>query len=317
MSSSTTSSSPPPTNTNDNANPSSFFSPGSSPPLILAFLAIGLFSAAMVAVFGWRRVHFGRATSPFHLDPLGRQIDQTGRRQPFSLGDRPKLWDFWTGTPRDGVSLINQERDLGFRADKDEWQRQNKMEGKPEDVKWDNLQPLAVAVTSLDKDNERHDSATNHAHASISPNSLSTTFRQRLRHFQSQYTTYRSPIFRNRAAHDHNNHNHPTSPSQSPEPHSHPQSDPEKRNTNSPSSPSSTKLPVDTTSGPVDVQIAVAIAMPTPPRINKGKRMSVDSDLGDGEDVDGGDKLEYALGFCRVVCNRGRNCKEGKGREAG
>ncbi|KAK0449730.1 uncharacterized protein EV420DRAFT_1646723 [Desarmillaria tabescens] len=74
------------TDSNNNSNPS-FFSPGSSPPLILAFLAIGLFAAAMIAVFGWRRIQFGTA--------VGSRADVDERLR--HLGKRPKLWDLWTG----------------------------------------------------------------------------------------------------------------------------------------------------------------------------------------------------------------------------
>ncbi|KAK0494718.1 hypothetical protein EDD18DRAFT_353249 [Armillaria luteobubalina] len=71
-------------NGNNNAG---FFSPGSSPPLILAFLAIGLFAAAMIAVFGWRRIQFGSTAGP------RAGVDERLRH----LGERPKLWDLWTG----------------------------------------------------------------------------------------------------------------------------------------------------------------------------------------------------------------------------
>lgn len=67
------------------------FSPAGSPPLILAFLAIGLFSAAMIVVFGWRRIQFGRfiiggpQPSPF------RDASKTT----FVLPQKPKLWEMW------------------------------------------------------------------------------------------------------------------------------------------------------------------------------------------------------------------------------
>ncbi|KAK0203565.1 hypothetical protein DFS33DRAFT_811934 [Desarmillaria ectypa] len=82
--SSTDSNAAPPSNDSNNNN---FFSPGSSPPLILAFLAIGLFAAAMIAVFGWRRIQFGSAAGP--------RAGVDGRLR--HLGERPKLWDLWTG----------------------------------------------------------------------------------------------------------------------------------------------------------------------------------------------------------------------------
>ncbi|KAK0480524.1 hypothetical protein IW261DRAFT_1124931 [Armillaria novae-zelandiae] len=75
------------TDSSNNNNNASFFSPGSSPPLILAFLAIGLFAAAMIAVFGWRRIQFGSTAGP------RAGVDERLRH----LGERPKLWDLWTG----------------------------------------------------------------------------------------------------------------------------------------------------------------------------------------------------------------------------
>ncbi|KAF9567176.1 hypothetical protein CPC08DRAFT_703426 [Agrocybe pediades] len=64
-----------------------------SPPLILAFLAIGLFSAAMIVVFGWRRVQLSRgwALGGFPVDGGGT----TTTRNEFILAQKPKLWDVW------------------------------------------------------------------------------------------------------------------------------------------------------------------------------------------------------------------------------
>ncbi|THV04727.1 hypothetical protein K435DRAFT_159921 [Dendrothele bispora CBS 962.96] len=152
-------SSSPPTQTspggdiNDN-----FFTPGSSPPLILAFLAIGLFSAAMVAVFGWRRVHTGRALARYGMmDPLGRHMGDgagtgNGRKKVVDYGEPPKLWDLWTGSPRDGIRSGSQlrgvEEDLGFGVGNDtdiEVEKKNgknwgfAMDDRGEEVRWDNL----------------------------------------------------------------------------------------------------------------------------------------------------------------------------------
>lgn len=77
---------PPPPDNNANAdhNP---FSPAGSPPLILAFLAIGLFAAAMVAVFGFRRVQ------------LVRSFGVRGMANPFPPEEsevprpKPQLWE--------------------------------------------------------------------------------------------------------------------------------------------------------------------------------------------------------------------------------
>jgi hypothetical protein len=79
------------TSTNSNSTPdgSSFFTPSGSPPLILAFLAIGLFTAAMIAVFGYRRIHWGR---PWVSDV--QEVVQSSRRRD-DIGEKPKLWDLW------------------------------------------------------------------------------------------------------------------------------------------------------------------------------------------------------------------------------
>ena len=69
------SSSPQPTSTATSSSPdtssTSNFSPSNSPPLILAFLAIGLFSAALVFMF-WRRIQGDRGwrmtATPLNID---------------------------------------------------------------------------------------------------------------------------------------------------------------------------------------------------------------------------------------------------------
>lgn len=67
------------------------FGANGSPPLILAFLAIGLFGIAMVVVFGFRRIHTGRWDSI-------RTLGAAGMGTPL-LGEKPKLWDLWTKGP--------------------------------------------------------------------------------------------------------------------------------------------------------------------------------------------------------------------------
>ncbi|KXN87779.1 hypothetical protein AN958_08163 [Leucoagaricus sp. SymC.cos] len=81
-------------------------SPTGSPPLILAFLAIGIFSAAMIAVFGWRRVQLGRSDNLWRYggsigsdarratrdsDSAGSADRTTGEK----LGKRPVMWEAW------------------------------------------------------------------------------------------------------------------------------------------------------------------------------------------------------------------------------
>ncbi|GLB42166.1 hypothetical protein LshimejAT787_1101810 [Lyophyllum shimeji] len=74
--------------------PGPTFSPGASPPLILAFLAIGLFAVSMIGVFGWRRVQYSRLVAAGN-NPTWLQINtfDTSRRD---IGPEPKLYEVWT-----------------------------------------------------------------------------------------------------------------------------------------------------------------------------------------------------------------------------
>lgn len=72
------------------------FSPSSSPPLILAFLAIGLFSAAMAFVF-WRRIQGNRGWRLTATIPLNNIDRSPYVNLPFSNTDVPKLWDLSNG----------------------------------------------------------------------------------------------------------------------------------------------------------------------------------------------------------------------------
>jgi hypothetical protein len=84
-----------------------FFTPSGSPPLILAFLAIGLFAAAMIAVFGYRRIHWGR---PWSVEGDVDVVERAPRRRRENFGERPKLWDVWV-VPRMEVAA----KDAGGR----------------------------------------------------------------------------------------------------------------------------------------------------------------------------------------------------------
>ncbi|KAK7044481.1 hypothetical protein R3P38DRAFT_2879003, partial [Favolaschia claudopus] len=53
-----------------------------SPPLILAFLAVGMFAISMIVFFGWRRI--AAARTPW-VPPS----------EAVSIGERPKIWDVW------------------------------------------------------------------------------------------------------------------------------------------------------------------------------------------------------------------------------
>jgi hypothetical protein len=60
--------------------------PTASPPLVLAFLAVGLFTAALITVFGCRRVTLGQRWAANH-----RAIQVVGIES--KVEDRPRLWD--------------------------------------------------------------------------------------------------------------------------------------------------------------------------------------------------------------------------------
>ncbi|KAJ6525082.1 hypothetical protein DFH09DRAFT_1329186 [Mycena vulgaris] len=84
------------------------FSLGASPPLILAFLAVGMFVISMLVFFGWRRLTAGRR----------RWMDPT-TTPPARFGEIPKLWDVW--------SPSKQPRETGT-------------------AEWHSIQPLAATV---------------------------------------------------------------------------------------------------------------------------------------------------------------------------
>lgn len=67
------------------------FSANGSPTLVVAFLAIGLFTVVMAAMFGWRKMHRGRLS----VQPIRPPRDRPGKK-PIVLGEKPTLWDMWT-----------------------------------------------------------------------------------------------------------------------------------------------------------------------------------------------------------------------------
>jgi len=69
-------------------------SPVGSPPLILAFLAIGIFSVAMIAVFGWRRIQFqlGRETG-LRGHPEQRRSTRGINSAGLADLEKPILWE--------------------------------------------------------------------------------------------------------------------------------------------------------------------------------------------------------------------------------
>ncbi|KAJ6495450.1 hypothetical protein C8R45DRAFT_987388 [Mycena sanguinolenta] len=91
---------------NDSGSDGTGFSLTASPPLIIAFLAVGLFAISMVVFFGWRRMTAGH--TPWVV-PADNAL----------IREKPKLWDVWS--PHD--QPMNAPR----------WE-------------WCNIQPLAAAV---------------------------------------------------------------------------------------------------------------------------------------------------------------------------
>ncbi|TFK73343.1 hypothetical protein BDN72DRAFT_854794 [Pluteus cervinus] len=137
--------SPNPTGSNSNGNGANFFSPTTSPPLILAFLAIGLFSVAMIAMFGWRRIQYGRGWAAHLRDddeltgfgPSGtrgtRGLGRGGLYGEPWFGEKPKLWDLWaekrTGLSRTTVVAVGADSKEGITTSS----------VRDEDIRWDNI----------------------------------------------------------------------------------------------------------------------------------------------------------------------------------
>jgi len=90
----------------DGGDSSSPQSPVGSPPLILAFLAIGVFSVAMIAVFGWRRIQsqFGGEISFWGYPEQRRStrgIDSARLADP-KFGEKPILWEVQVEHDKEG-----------------------------------------------------------------------------------------------------------------------------------------------------------------------------------------------------------------------
>jgi len=112
----------------DNNQPKNPFSPAGSPPLILAFLSIGLFAAAMIVVFGWRRIQFGRSSWTVGGTP-GNGEGAMAR----ILLNRPKLWDLWNKEDVSWSQVAGNEKG-----------------GHDPKLQWANIMPLtATTVTKV------------------------------------------------------------------------------------------------------------------------------------------------------------------------
>ncbi|KAJ7255854.1 hypothetical protein B0H12DRAFT_525306 [Mycena haematopus] len=97
-SSSAQSASPVPTTTGSDPTDTGF-SLSASPPLIIAFLAVGLFAISMVVFFGWRRMNAGRTTWAVTADNA-------------LIGETPKLWDVWSPRERPPKALTAEWRHI-------------------------------------------------------------------------------------------------------------------------------------------------------------------------------------------------------------
>ncbi|KAF9225867.1 hypothetical protein BS17DRAFT_879142 [Gyrodon lividus] len=104
-----------PTDNGSDPNDVDIFSLSGSPPLIVALLAIGLFTVAMLTVFVRRRIS---QTHGLVIQPL---IINHIRRKSIVLGAKPVLWDMWA---RSAGSSDSGE------------------------TGWDNIMPFAAVLTS-------------------------------------------------------------------------------------------------------------------------------------------------------------------------
>ena len=104
------------------------FSPRGSPPLIIAFLAIGLFSIAMLLVCGWQRV---RVASGWILPTTA--TGRAGGRGNFKgerLGEKPQLWDVRIAYPGPDTRPAENEDDGGLHGNRKDGEAQKGMRWK-------------------------------------------------------------------------------------------------------------------------------------------------------------------------------------------
>lgn len=122
------------------------FSPGASPPLILAFLAIGLFAVSMIGVFSWRRVQYARGVGRADLVWLSaggvRGFGGAGAagRDASETKVRPKLWDLWTRS-RDSEDDWRRKKREGKR--RSEFENQ---EEKEQEMTWTDIMVRTLCV---------------------------------------------------------------------------------------------------------------------------------------------------------------------------
>ncbi|KAG6828601.1 hypothetical protein H0H92_007342 [Tricholoma furcatifolium] len=114
-----------------NATTNAGFSAGASPPLILAFLAVGLFGMSMIGVCGRRRCQLLRVRTHDEDDQPWMPDESFIPRKPAIIGPTPKLWDLGTNFTQDGYRL----------------ERSMKNFSNEEHETWDAIMPISVVVT--------------------------------------------------------------------------------------------------------------------------------------------------------------------------
>ncbi|KAJ3860503.1 hypothetical protein EV359DRAFT_85263 [Lentinula novae-zelandiae] len=282
--------------TNDNPDSGSFFTPTSSPPLILAFLAIGLLVTAIIAALGWRRAYF---VARFRSD-VGRR--QMGRGQiqkaEMDIGSKPKLWDLRT-TSRisgSGSHVTGIDSAAGRGANGMEMRSSGSGVGKfwsrldaDQEISWESIMPISVTplIHANDDDEDRNSDELVQA---VLPSPTSW-----ISHIVSQSGTVLVSLSHHLPGRIHHHHRqhwvHEGSEAIEPS-----LSDP----------------PAETDKGRLEaavdnisrdqyesLQIAVAIAMPMP-KVARDKELDGNS----GEvDERRSEMYEYALGLCRVSCS--------------
>ncbi|KAJ3781198.1 hypothetical protein GGU10DRAFT_118810 [Lentinula aff. detonsa] len=152
-STSTASSSSSTDSSNDNPDTGSFFTPTSSPPLILAFLAIGLLVTAVIAALGWRRAYFAR----FRSD-VGRQMRRgETQKDPMDIGSRPMLWDLWTtlGTRAVGIKAMETP---GMSSEPPRGVSRP-VSADQEGVNWETVMPISVTALIRECDGKERSEA--------------------------------------------------------------------------------------------------------------------------------------------------------------
>ncbi|KAF9489227.1 hypothetical protein BDN71DRAFT_337740 [Pleurotus eryngii] len=120
---------------NDDQRPE-MFSPRGSPQLLIAFLAIGLFSVAMLLVCGWQRV---RGASRWILPTPATTRAGRGNFKGERLGEKPQLWDVRIAYPDPHTRPADNEDDGGLHGNQSESEVQKGM-------RWKDITPLSATI---------------------------------------------------------------------------------------------------------------------------------------------------------------------------